>query len=310
MSDQDRIIGTYSGQAPGAKLFFLGGIHGNEPAGVHALARVFAKLHSLQPPFRGSVIGVRGNMAGLAARKRFVDKDLNRLWSEEEIARVRAMSPHARNTEEKELIPLLELIESYLDGSQQPEILIDLHTTSAPGGLFSIVTEDTYNRDLAAALHAPIIFKLTTSLTSTTNIFMENRNIKGLAFESGQHDDPTAVDNHEAAIWLLLEKAGCLEAADIPDFEQYHYRLISASRKLPHYLEVVYRHEITSEDEFHMHPGYQNFHEVYKEEPLGRDREGEVRCPETGLMLMPLYQPQGEEGFFIIQKLDEPPQWD
>ena len=310
MLANERIIGTYAGSQPGAKLFFLGGIHGNEPAGVYALRRVFDKLAALQPPFRGSVVGVRGNIAGLEASRRFIDRDLNRLWSEEEIARIRAADPATLNTEERELLPLVALIEAHFDGSHQPEILVDLHTTSAPGGLFSIVTDDTYNRDLASALHAPIIFRLTDSLTSTTNIFMRNRGIPGLAFESGQHDDPVSVDNHEAAIWLLLEKCGCIHADDVPDFEQYHYRLISASRHLPHYLEVVYRHEIGPEDGFHMHPGYQNFHEVYKEEPLGRDSQGEVRCPVTGLMLMPLYQPQGEEGFFVIRKLDEPPVWD
>ena len=44
-----------------------------------------------------------------------------------------------------------------------------------------------------------------------------------------------------------------------------------------------------------------NFQDVKKNEVLGIDKEGEVKSPINGKILMPLYQTQGSEGFYIIQ---------
>jgi len=283
-------------------------MHGNEPAGVYALSRVFLQLEVFKTPFFGKLVGLCGNCAALPHGKRYIDKDLNRLWSRSEIARVRALDAQQRNTEEQQLLELLDLIERLLEEAEGEKLLIDLHTTSAPGGLFSIVSNDAYNRELASALHAPVIFNLMNSLSTTTNVYIEDMGIKGLAFEAGQHDDPRSVDIHEAAIWLLLEQAGCILPEHVPETEIYHERLITAARHLPHYVQVTYRHAISPDDRFHMYPGYTNFHQVYKNEPLARDKNGAVKCPTSGLLVMPLYQPQGEEGFFIVQQIDEPPQ--
>lgn len=307
--NSQRVIGSFSQGKPGPLLFFLGGIHGNEPAGVYALERVFKSLGAINPSFNGEIIGVRGNVPALEVGKRYLDRDLNRLWTVEEIQRIRELAKSGElNREERELFTLVNLIEEQFAKAQGPTLLIDLHTTSAHGGLFSIVTEhDAFNHQLASALHAPVIFRLTDALSTTTNRFMEERNLKGLAFESGQHEDPRSVDLHESAIWLAMEKCGCIHADDIPNFDHHHKQLIEASRTLPHYVEVTYKHNITAGDGFRMYPGYTNFHEVYKGEPIARDSQGEIICPDTGMVLMPLYQKQGEEGFYIIQKIDEPP---
>lgn len=304
----NRTIGAYTQGEEGPLLICLGGIHGNEPAGVHALERVLGNLRGITASFKGTFLALRGNCAALVERKRYIDKDLNRLWAQEEIDRVRALPEAKRNSEERELLELLRIIDVELSKPYPTKILVDLHTTSAPGGLFSIVSNDPFNRELAAALHAPVIFNFMTSLSTTTNIFIDEHDLKGLAFESGQHDDPASVDLHEAAIWLLLERAGCISYQDVDEMDRYHHRLITASRRLPHYMRVVYRHEIQPEDRFHMYPGYSNFHKVYRDEPVARDHNGIVKCPQSGMMLMPLYQAQGEEGFFIIQPIEAPPE--
>lgn len=304
-----RIIDSFSQGIFGPLVFIIGGIHGNEPAGVIALQRVLESLATINPDFRGKLIGVRGNIPALQQQRRYIDCDLNRLWSTQEIQRIQALPDSAAcNTEERELLELLQVMEENFAGEHEMKVLVDLHTTSASGGLFSIVSvKNEFNHQLASALHAPVIFGLADSLSTTTNRFMDERNIRGLAFESGQHRDPRSIDLHESAIWLILEKCGCLSADDIPEFETHHKRLIVASQYLPHYVEVLYRHAIEPGDGFHMHPGFTNFHKIYKGEPLARDQEGEVICPETGMILMPLYQQQGEDGFYVIKKIDDPP---
>ena len=306
MEIRQRYLGSYGESKNGPLLLVLGGIHGNEPAGVLGLEKVFEKLWQQTPSFKGRLVGLCGNCAALAQKKRYLDKDLNRLWSEKEIARIKAIDhPDVYNSEEQELIELLEIIEE--EGAEYSDrIMLDLHTTSAPGGFFSIVTHDRYNRELATALYAPVIFNLTHSLTSTTNIYMDNHDWKGVAFESGQHDEVQSMILAEAAIWLLLEKIGCIDAAEIDNFQHYHDLLAEASRALPSYVNVIYRHTIVPEDNFKMRDGYINFSYVEEEELLASDKEGYVFAPKSGRILMPLYQPQGEEGFFIVEELENP----
>ncbi|HEX6279927.1 MAG TPA: hypothetical protein VFZ49_07910, partial [Pyrinomonadaceae bacterium] len=46
-------------------------------------------------------------------------------------------------------------------------------------------------------------------------------------------------------------------------------------------------------------PGYENFDPVARDQVLACDRNGIIRSPRKGLILMPLYQSKGEDGFFI-----------
>ena len=306
MEIRQRYLGSYGENKNGPLLLAIGGIHGNEPAGVVGLENVFKKLWKQTPSFKGRLVGLCGNCAALAQKKRYLDKDLNRLWSQREIERIKAIdSPKEYISEEKELVELLEIIEKE-GAAYSDRIMLDLHTTSAPGGFFSIITQDRYNRELATALYAPVIFNLTHSLTSTTSIYMENHGWKGVAFESGQHDEVESMILAEAAIWVLLEKIGCIRGEEIENFQHYHNLLIEAAKALPKYVNVVYRHHIVPEDHFKMRNGYINFSQVKKDELLASDKEGKVFSPQSGRILMPLYQPQGEEGFFIVEELENP----
>lgn len=303
----ERILGEYKAGPQGPLLFIMASLHGNEPAGILGFRRVIQRLEKLAPPFHGRLLGVCGNREALFQQKRYIHRDLNRLWSQEEIDRINALPHEQRNSEEKELKEMLRLAEAAIDTPYEPKVFMDLHTTSAPGGFFSIVTDDPGIRELAEALHAPIVFNLVTELALTTNRFFEDRGLLGLAFESGQHDDPASIANHEAGIWLMLEKIGCINRNDIPGFEVYENRLIQAAANLSRYVEVTYRHPITDADQFRMHPGYTNFQAVAAGEELAKDARGTIPSPMAGQMLMPLYQKQGEDGFFVIQELDQPP---
>jgi succinylglutamate desuccinylase len=83
--------------------------------------------------------------------------------------------------------------------------------------------------------------------------------------------------------------------------------LRDAVGKLPPVLEVRHRHEIRDEDRFTMRPGYSNFQPVSVDELLATDVAGEIRAPERGRVLLPLYQGLGNDGFFIVR--DVRPFW-
>lgn len=48
-----------------------------------------------------------------------------------------------------------------------------------------------------------------------------------------------------------------------------------------------------------MEPGFRNFQRVRRGQSLARDRTGEITACETGLILLPLYQSLGDDGFFL-----------
>lgn len=52
-----------------------------------------------------------------------------------------------------------------------------------------------------------------------------------------------------------------------------------------------------------MQPGFASFDPVERGQPLATDRGGIVRSPRGGRLLMPLYQPLGDDGFFLARSV-------
>ena len=293
-------VGRVDGGAGGPLLIVVGGVHGNEPAGVAAVGRVLAELELGPSPILGSLVALAGNLGALEARRRYLDSDLNRLWSAERLERVRS-GARPTSAEERELAELDSEIEALLAEAPGRVWFLDLHTTSGPGLPFTVLDDALPSRRFALALPVPVVLGLEEELAGTLVFHLSARGGTSVAFEGGRHDDPQAVDRCEAAIWVALAAAGLLPRTWRPRAEIAR-RLLAASRgPMPHLVEVVYRHAIQPEDGFRMRPGYTSFHAVAKGEPLGDDRRGPVLSPGRGLLLMPLYQPQGNDGFFLAQ---------
>ena len=52
-----------------------------------------------------------------------------------------------------------------------------------------------------------------------------------------------------------------------------------------------------------MNPGFRNLQQVERGQRLGEDRGGDILSSESGRILMPLYQNQGNDGFFIVREV-------
>ena len=92
-------------------------------------------------------------------------------------------------------------------------------------------------------------------------------------------------------------------AVDKEHIENRHdHILIEYSKDLPKVAELIFRHDIKHGDNFKMRPGYNNFQLLKKGEIIARDKEGDIKSPDDLLILMPLYQEQGEDGFFLIKE--------
>jgi succinylglutamate desuccinylase len=303
-----RRLGSYGGTTFGPLVVCLGGMHGNEPAGAQALAQVLQHLQKNRPPFNGKLVGLVGNVAALERGSRFVHRDLNRMWSPERVRQMQAGKLlEIETAETSEQRDLLGIIETELAGKFKHAVFLDLHTTSSAGAPFGLISDTLANRRYAQRLHTPIILGLEESIEGTLLSYINELGHAALGFEAGQHAAPLALKNHEAAIWTTLVTAGCLPLENVPNWRGLQRTLQESSRGLPRTLEVRYRHAIRPTDQFVMKPGWVNFQRVEKGDLIAHDRHGEVRAAESGYLFMPLYQAQGEDGFFLVRAIK--PSW-
>jgi succinylglutamate desuccinylase len=73
----EHLIASIRGSLPGPTLIILGGIHGNEPAGVLAAERVWLRMQKRRAALHGEVVLLRGNTRALEQRVRYINADLN-----------------------------------------------------------------------------------------------------------------------------------------------------------------------------------------------------------------------------------------
>lgn len=310
-ASQKHIIGRFVGEEPGPLFLCIAGMHGNERAGVEALETVFALLDReplVNPDFKynGRLLGIIGNWRAYSEGKRFIVKDLNRQWTQENVQRIRNATPSELDSEDQDLLEIHRLVEAEIAACQPTHmVLLDLHTTSATGGIFAIATDDPESIRIATGLHAPVVTGLMRGIRGTTLHYFTKENfgvpMAGAAFEAGQHEDPLSVNRSIAAI-INCMRSICAVCAE--DVEHRHDEILQEySKNLPKIAEIIKVHSIMEGDDFTMRPGYRNFQHVSKGELLAHDRHGEIRSPADALILMPLYQPQGSDGFFLVKQV-------
>lgn len=297
-----RILGCVESPEPGPTLIVVGGLHGNEPSGVQALQRVLPRLAAEPEAIeQGRLVGLAGNRKALAVGQRFLVHDLNRHWLPERVERLQKTSA-ALADEDHELRELDREIRRLVDEADGPVYLLDLHTTSAPELPFATLDDSLRNRAFAFAFPVPVVLGLEEELVGTLNAHVGDLGVITAGFESGRHGTLAAIERAEDAIWIALAASGLIRQSH-RDAEAAYRRLAEECAGLPPVVEVRYRHAVRPEDQFRMHPGHENFQPVGKRQSLGTDRRGTASSPISGLILMPLYQAQGSDGFFIVRPL-------
>jgi hypothetical protein len=299
-----RVVGQLIGEAAGPTLLVTASLHGNEQAGLRALEKVFARLEAERPPIRGEVIGLVGNLTAVSRGDRFVDSDLNRHWSPAKVSALRAHEADAlEDAEDLEAGQLLEEIDSAVARARGDVYCLDLHTTSGESPPFATAMDTLRNRRFALSFPVPHVLGLEEHLDHTLLNHLDGEGFITLGFEGGQHDDPRSVDHCEAAVWLALAETDVLIEPDaVPTVQESRRSLAAATKGLPQAVEVRHRHGISENDGFQMLPGFVSFQTISQGDLLGRNDRGELRAPEGGGILMPLYQRQGDDGFFVIRK--------
>ncbi|MCA9243429.1 MAG: succinylglutamate desuccinylase/aspartoacylase family protein [Phycisphaerales bacterium] len=297
----DRVIGRYGGDTLGPTLVCITGLHGNEPAGVAAATRVLDYLHKHKPALRGEFVALRGNLTALSRRERYIDRDLNRQWTQERLAALAAPGDAPQSVEDREQIALNAAISREIEHAPGRFFLLDVHTTSSVSAPFVILHDSLRNRAFARALCAPLVLGLEESLEGTITDHFSERGGVCAAFECGRHDDAVSVELGEAALWLGIRAADMLDAGDIPHIAEMRARIHAAASGVPPVVEVLARHALERGDAYVMRPGFRNFDIVRRGQALGLHNGHDVAAAADSRVFMPLYQALGTEAFFLVQ---------
>lgn len=296
MSTFGRVIGHVRGEAPGPTLIITTLIHGNEAAGAIAAQRVLAGLERAH--LHGEVLVLAGNLAANALGKRHQVKDLNRQWTESKVGALRARDPAQDDAEDREQRALLEQLDRAIASARGPVYSIDLHTTSAAGYPFGIY-DSAREEPFAMAFPLPTIRGLAVALAGVLTSYLVGRGVIAIAIEGGQHDDGATIDHLAASCTVALAASGVLDEAHVPGLAEARTHLDVARGQIPRALKVVARYSIVPSDAFVMAPGFANIAHVRRGQLLAKDARGTIRAPANGYVILPLYQGQGDDGFFF-----------
>jgi succinylglutamate desuccinylase len=301
--NQDRLIGKVEGDYPGPLIIIIGGLHGNEDSGVIALEQVFKTIQQEKIPIKGKLLGLKGNIEAIKSGSRFIDYDMNRCWYDHHIHALLFGQAKRESSEDYEVLDLLEWIHGEAEGRFASKVIMDLHATSSENGVFIVIPQEESRLEIPESMNIPIIFGLEKKIGGTLLNFFPSQDFISFAFEGGLIGSEIAVKLHMTGVWDVLFSSGCIEV----EREERHHDVLEYIRndQMPHptQVSIQYRHAINRQDEFKMLPGFANFQSVLEGEVLAMDRSGKVKSPMDGLIIMPLYQDSGNDGFFIAEKL-------
>lgn len=196
------------GAAPGPTLLILGGVHGNEPCGVKAIRRFLA---APQPLEKGRIVCIPAvNEPALAADKRFIDRNLNRILGESD----------AGDSEGR----IAEALKPFL---RDADYLLDLHSYSAGGPPFVFAAVDGPTMAFAGALPAAALitgwqdsyaraFPDRAAPGIGTTEYARAHGCVAVTYECGQHRDPLAPHNGYEAILAARGHVGAGLVGHVP----------------------------------------------------------------------------------------------
>ncbi|MBT8245883.1 succinylglutamate desuccinylase/aspartoacylase family protein [Winogradskyella sp.] len=295
---EKRIIHHVRGQSKGPTLVFFGGIHGNEKAGVEALKNVLPQLK--KDNICGQIFGVYGNIKAINQNKRYIDKDLNRIWTTQFLNDLEDKTIYSQ--EEQEQKALFKFISGLLSNNTEPVYFIDFHTTSSKTLPFITINDAIINRKFSKHFPVPVVLGIEEYLEGPLLSYLNKQGFVSLGFEAGQHNDKAAIINCESFIHLACHYSGALKER-FNEFKTHYQQLQKSAKNKTDIYEVIYKYHINENENFKMEHGFESFQPIKKGILLATSNQKPIYAPSSHELFMPLYQEKGNDGFFIIKRI-------
>ncbi len=298
----NRIIGEIKGNQPGPTLIFTAGIHGNEPSGIFALHQVLKEIEGKTLPIKGNIYAISGNLTALENGSRFINQDLNRMWTSERMQQIKSGNIEKVGGDTIQQLNIFNIINNILTTEEGPFYFMDLHTTSSETIPFLTVNDSLINRKFTEQYPVPLILGIEEYLDGPLLSYINELGYVAFGFEGGQHDSLSSIENHKAFIYQSLVYTEAISKEEI-DFQCYYDLLAKTSVDSRNIYEIYYHYRIQEDENFTMKPGFLNFQRINKGQELA-DSDGEtIIAKQQGRILMPQYQSQGDDGYFSIRRI-------
>lgn len=151
------------------RVAIVGGTHGNELTGAY-LIKKFERFPEVIERSSFETITLLGNPKAFEAGRRYIDKDLNRCFHNEDLH-----DPTLSSYEERRAKTIHQMLGSR--GKAQVDLIVDLHSTTANMGLTIILgNEHPFNLRLAAYLSSinPLVRVCNSTQSSQRNAFLRS----------------------------------------------------------------------------------------------------------------------------------------
>lgn len=282
-------------------LVVMVGIHGNEVSGIFAIKAIEEKIKEYKLNFKANLYVIAGNLNAISKGERFDTVDLNRLWTQNQIDRINRNNL-IFNTDEKEQIEIYRILKEILKDHTGKFYFVDLHTTSAPTTPYLIFSDSVNNRKFSRHFPVPIVFGIEEYISGPLLTYINEFGHVGVGFEAGSHEDKNALLINESFLWIALVETGCIEKDQIPNYKYYIETLRKRSDFSNELFEIIDKHSIEKDEKFKMIQGFANFQKIQKNQALATSNSKTLYSKHKALVFMPLYQKQGDDGYFIIKK--------
>lgn len=270
------------GPTAGATLCVVGGVHGNEPAGVRAVEELRARYPSGDCLRRGRLITLVANSCAVHERRRAIDFDLNRAFG--------------ADGEEGHEATLAALLAPQLAGA---DVVLDLHSTSAPSPVFAAGAESDRHLDFCHAVGAEFFTYGWSAPRQHTMLVDEadRQGAVGLLVECGQHRLARTEQTALGCALRALEWLGMVDPA-------------RAGRPAGESPCVVQVSEIVQaeRDPLYMNRNFHNFELVRRGTEVCRGNSMAWRAPRDFLILIPARRrvAAGEDAFAVGDRVTSP----
>ncbi|HYB08951.1 MAG TPA: succinylglutamate desuccinylase/aspartoacylase family protein [Alphaproteobacteria bacterium] len=274
---------TTGNEGPHVALF--GGIHGDEVSGVHAIEKLlfdfFGGARALK---RGRLTLVRGNELALAADRRYVKHNLNRLFRKDYGAAVdKASYEFARAQQLKTIL-------------ENCDYFLDLH--SAPIAQEPFMVAEQSVADFFARLGVPRIITGWSKFSSgaiggDAENYASAHHAKSATLESGSHYEKRSIDVAYGAATALLSLLGLIAKTHEPPAKQ---------------AEIIDMYAVLTKDfdDFRFTDAVENFQFLKKGDIFAHQNGRPLAVLEDSYLLIPMIPDQtkiGEEICYLGRKL-------
>jgi len=168
-----------------------------------------------------------------------------------------------------------------------------------------MISDTLRNRDLARMVGVPIILGLLEHLHGMLIDVTSLSGIPTILFQAGKEGDPGTIDHHKGLIWKILKHKCALDTSFNQGIEELIDKVSSFKPNSDNeeFYEIRDLFSFSSGADFKMNPGYVNFQHVKAKEILATFKGKNVKTDQSGLVFMPTYQEQANEGFYIVKSI-------